>query len=119
MFGEMIDSILPAIELLFAEATATSNKGGFGFPAVHGVDHLATMDQPQMLPQMVLPVKRTSVHALLLASPVVVRLNVIIAGVRLSTIHALPLTSRGCGHHWTNWSTDPLLQTEMERFLMP
>lgn len=77
----MIYTLLPHGETLCTKAASAVDFDRCELPFLHGWRHCATMHQPQMLTEMVLPIESSGIDSLLLALMVVVRLKMFVIGI--------------------------------------
>ena len=99
MFCEMITSLIPGREVCIAEAAAALDVCCFCLPAFHAVDHLTSMDQSQVLPQMIFSVKGASFSWLFKTGREIVFLDVFYGRINLSTKHTHLITTAGARNH--------------------
>ena len=107
VFSQVVHAILPLCEVLAAETATRPDAGCLALPQVHGVDHFATVDKSQVLSKMIFTEEGPGQETLLLAAIVIVRLQMLVCGIELAAVNALPLTRRGYGDDGTNRGTNP------------
>jgi hypothetical protein len=78
---------LPLVKVHSAEAATRFDVLGFRLPCVHTGNHLATVHESQVLPEMVFSIERSRLWTFLVTSGVVVSCQMVLARIQLVTVY--------------------------------
>ena len=118
MLSKMLGSILPPVEPSRAKATTASDEVNCNLPTIHRFGHLTSMHQAKMLLQMIFPIKSSRRQAFFFTIIMIMRVQVVLCWIHVSTINTLFRAGYGRSNDWPKRCANPFLKADMHRLLV-